>query len=98
MQTITWLLTVKAVDNASGHVCVATDRLSVPIMPCRAVFESAEKLEAVSAVREYENLQRADSPQESLGLLQEVVYDAGARCASLVGHPSTEPLAHVLSC
>lgn len=51
---------------------------------CRAIFESAEKLEAVSAVREYENLQRADSPTESLGLLQDVVFEAGRACASQV--------------
>lgn len=51
---------------------------------CRALFESAEKLEAVSAVREYENLQRADSAMESLGLLQDVVYDAGRHCDSQV--------------
>ena len=53
-------------------------------MLCRAVFESAEKLEAVSAVREYENLQRADNPTESLGVLQDVVFDAGRACASQV--------------
>ena len=56
----------------------------VHAMLCRAIFESAGKLEAVSAVREYENLQRADSPTESLGLLQDVVFDAGRACASQV--------------
>lgn len=50
----------------------------------RAIFESAEKLEAVSAVREHENLQRADNPTEPSGVLQDVVFDAGHTCASQV--------------
>ena len=35
-------------------------------------------------MREYENLQRADNPTETLGVLQDVVFDAGRACASQV--------------
>ena len=51
---------------------------------CRALFESAEQLEAVSAVRQYENLQREGSQAAAVGLLQTVVYDAGHQCAPQV--------------
>ncbi|KAL3155320.1 hypothetical protein ABBQ38_010884 [Trebouxia sp. C0009 RCD-2024] len=53
----------------------------------RAIFESAEKLEAVSAVREYENEQRAANSTEPLGLLQDIVLDAGRECASQASGP-----------
>ncbi len=52
----------------------------------RVLFESAEKLEAVSAVREYENLQREDSPTEYMSLLQDIIFDAGRHCAPPVSH------------
>ena len=51
---------------------------------CRVLFESAEKLEAVSAVREYENEQREDSQMERMTLLQDVIFDAGRLCAAPV--------------
>ena len=54
---------------------------------CRALFESAEQLEAVSAVRQYENLQREGSQAAAVGLLQTVVYDAGHQCAPQVTFP-----------
>ena len=51
---------------------------------CRVLFESAEKLAAVSAVREYENEQREDSQMERMTLLQDVIFDAGRLCAAPV--------------
>lgn len=51
---------------------------------CRVLFESAEKLEAVSAVREYENEQREDTQMERMTLLQDVIFDAGRLCAAPV--------------
>ncbi|KAL0051061.1 hypothetical protein WJX82_001259 [Trebouxia sp. C0006] len=53
----------------------------------RVLFESAEKLEAVSAVREYENEQREDSQMERMTLLQDVIFDAGRLCAAPVSAP-----------
>lgn len=53
-------------------------------MQCRVLFESAEKLDAVSAVREYENQQREDSQLEHMTLLQDVIFDAGRHCAAPV--------------
>lgn len=50
----------------------------------RVLFESAEQLEAVSAVREYENLQQEQSKAASIGLLQTVIYHAGHECAPQV--------------
>lgn len=50
----------------------------------RVLFKSAEQLEAVSAVREYENLQREDHTASSLGLLQTTVFEAGRLCAPQV--------------
>ncbi len=60
---------------------------------CRVLFESAEKLEAVSAVREYENEQREDSQMERMTLLQDVIFDAGLLCAAPVSLAS-RTLAH----
>ncbi|DBB00160.1 hypothetical protein WJX77_011844 [Trebouxia sp. C0004] len=53
----------------------------------RVLFESAEKLEAVSAVREYENEQREDGQMERMTLLQDVIFDAGRLCAAPVSAP-----------
>ena len=52
--------------------------------PCRVLFESAEQLGAVSAVRQYENLQREGSQAAAVGLLQTVIYEAGHHCAPQV--------------
>jgi len=54
------------------------------VCTCRVLFESAEKLEAVSAVREYENEQREDTQMERMTLLQDVIFDAGRLCAAPV--------------
>ncbi|KAL3138478.1 hypothetical protein ABBQ32_006268 [Trebouxia sp. C0010 RCD-2024] len=59
----------------------------VAIFSNRAIFESAEKLEAVSAVREYENEQRGDNPTEPSGLLQDIIFDAGRECAPQASGP-----------
>ena len=61
------------------------------------LYESAEKLEAVSAVREYENEQREDSQMERMTLLQDVIFDAGRLCAAPVSL-ARHILAHCLSC
>ncbi|KAA6422712.1 MAG: hypothetical protein FRX49_07247 [Trebouxia sp. A1-2] len=53
----------------------------------RVLFESAEKLEAVSAVREYENEQREESQMERMTMLQDVIFDAGRLCAAPVSAP-----------
>ena len=71
-------------NNCPWHSDLALNMLTNEAIVCRALFESAEKLEAVSAVREYENLQRADNAMEFLGLLQDVVFDAGRHCTSQV--------------
>lgn len=60
----------------------------MPCLLCRILFESAEKLEAVSAVREYENLQLSEGQQPVMGLLQMVIYGAGQQFSPQVGFRS----------